>query len=193
MKCLFLGYSSKETSIIRFLKKKNISVKNIKKELKFKEAKKADIIISFGYRKIIKQSIIKAVRRPIINLHMSYLPYNRGAHPSFWSIIKDTPIGITIHEIDKGVDTGRIIFRKKFNINFKIKKFLTFKKIYDFLFKELEKLFKKKSNSIISNNYSALQQTKKTKAHRKRDLPTIMKHWDQNVIIIKNKLFTKKI
>ena len=106
-------------------------------------------------------------------------------HWSFWSIIKDTPIGITIHEIDKGVDTGRIIFRKKFNINFKRKKFLTFKKIYDFLFKELEKLFKKKSNSIISNNYSALKQTKKIKMHRKRDLPTIMKSWNQNVIITK--------
>ena len=187
MKCLFLGYSSKETSLIRFLKKKSISVKNIKKEkeLKFKEAKKADIIISFGYRKIIKQSIIKAVRRPIINLHMSYLPYNRGAHPSFWSIIKDNPIGITIHEIDKGVDTGKIIFRKKFNINFKRKKFSTFKKVYNFLFKELEKLFKKKSNSIISNNYSALKQTKKIKMHRKRDLPTVMKSWNQNVIITK--------
>ena len=192
MKCLFLGYGSKETSLIRFLKKKNISVKNIKRELKFKEAKKADIIISFGYRRIIKQSIIKAVNRPIINLHMSYLPYNRGAHPSFWSIIDDNPIGITIHEIDKGVDTGKIIFRKKFNINFKRKKFSTFKKIYNFLFKELEKLFKKNSYSIISNNYSTLRQTKKTKVHRKHDLPTIMKSWNQNIIIIK-KLFTKKI
>ena len=49
-----------------------------------------------------------------------------------------------------------------------------------------------KRTNIISNNYSALPQTKKTKEHRKSDLLTIMKSWSQNVIIMK-KLFVKKI
>ena len=44
---------------------------------------------------------------------MSFLPYNRGSHPNFWSFIDDTPKGITIHEIDEGADTGNIVFQKK--------------------------------------------------------------------------------
>ena len=134
MNCLFLGYNSRETRLIKFLKKKNISVKNIKKNLSLKEAKKADIIISFGYKKLLKTKVIKAARRPIINLHMSYLPYNRGAHPNYWSFIDNTPRGVTIHEIDTGIDTGNIIIQKKIKLNIISRKLCTFKKTYNYLF-----------------------------------------------------------
>ena len=185
MNCLFLGYNNKETSLIKFLKKKKFLVKNIKRELKLKEATKADIIISFGYRRIIKNQIINKTKRPIINLHMSYLPHNRGSHPSFWSIIDNTPIGITIHEINKGIDTGKIILQKKFFINYKKKKFSTFKKIYSFLFIELEKLFKKNYHNIILKKYKTFPQSAGGSYHRNKDLPKILKSWNENVILIK--------
>ena len=51
---------------------------------------------------------------------MSYLPYNRGAHPNFWSFVNNTVKGVTIHEIDQGIDTGKIILQK--SIKFDLKK-----------------------------------------------------------------------
>lgn len=44
-----------------------------------------------------------------VNLHISYLPWNRGADPNLWSYIDGTPKGVTIHYLDTGLDTGDII------------------------------------------------------------------------------------
>ncbi|NKD54762.1 hypothetical protein HEQ72_04215 [Haematospirillum sp. 15-248] len=38
-----------------------------------------DVVISFGYRHILKKLVIESANTPIINLHTSYLPWNRGA------------------------------------------------------------------------------------------------------------------
>ena len=65
-------------------------------------ANKFDWIVSYGYRYIITQDILDAVRGQAINLHISLLPWNRGADPNLWSFLDDTPKGITIHYIDSG-------------------------------------------------------------------------------------------
>ncbi len=44
---------------------------------------------------------------------MGYLPFNRGAHPNFWSFMEKTPSGVTMHEINSGIDKGKIIVQKK--------------------------------------------------------------------------------
>jgi methionyl-tRNA formyltransferase len=44
-----------------------------------------------------------------INLHISLLPWNRGADPNLWSFLEDTPKGVTIHVLERGVDTGPIV------------------------------------------------------------------------------------
>ena len=44
-----------------------------------------------------------------MNLHPSFLPYNRGANPNVWSIIDRTPAGVSLHYVDQGVDTGDLI------------------------------------------------------------------------------------
>jgi len=115
--CLFLGYKKKQISLINFLKTKNFTIKHYQKIPLFKLFKQSDFIISFGFRKIISENIIKKIKKPIFNIHLSYLPFNRGAHINFWSFIENTPAGVSIHKIDKGIDTGNIILRKK--INFK--------------------------------------------------------------------------
>ena len=120
MKCLFLGYSSKKTKLIKFLRHKGIKVQNLTRKINQRDIADKDIIISFGYRKIINKRLIKK-NKPIINLHISYLPYNRGSHPNFWSFIDKTPSGVTIHEIGEGIDTGKIIYQKKIYFNYKRK------------------------------------------------------------------------
>jgi len=72
-----------------------------------------DFIISYNYPYIISEEIIKNYEKRIINLHISFLPWNKGADPNFWSWFDNTPKGITIHYINKGIDTGNILVNKE--------------------------------------------------------------------------------
>jgi len=193
MRCLFLGYGSNQTKLVNFLKKKKISV-TCKKKIEEKGIEKFDLIISFGLRKIIKSDILRKVKRPIINLHMSYLPFNKGANPNFWSFHDDTKKGVTIHEIDENLDTGPIIFQKEIKFNIKKDKKITFKKSYNILFLEIEKLFIKNYKSIILNNYKIKKNNKfKSTAHRKKDLPKDLKNWNISIFNYFNNLLSFKI
>ena len=83
-------------------------------EKKIKGIGNYDLVISFGYRHILKKSLIKQYKAPIINLHISYLPWNRGSHPNFWSFYDNTETGVTIHLIvDDKIDAGPILYRKR--------------------------------------------------------------------------------
>jgi methionyl-tRNA formyltransferase len=72
-----------------------------------------DLIMSFGYRHIIKPPLLTALACPILNLHISFLPWNRGADPNFWSWFDDTPKGVSIHHIAAGIDTGDIVVQRE--------------------------------------------------------------------------------
>jgi methionyl-tRNA formyltransferase len=71
----------------------------------------ADFIVSYGYRHIIREPQVSKYAGRMINLHIAYLPWNRGADPNFWSIYDNTPRGVSIHQIDRGIDTGPLLFR----------------------------------------------------------------------------------
>ena len=66
-------------------------------------------LVSYGFRYIIRKKTLGRFPRRAVNLHVSYLPWNRGADPNLWSFLDDTPKGVTIHYLDPGVDTGDII------------------------------------------------------------------------------------
>jgi methionyl-tRNA formyltransferase len=66
----------------------------------------------------LKEKIFTASKYGCINFHPSFLPLNRGASPSNWSILKNQKItGITFHFINKGIDTGPIIEQYEFNLS----------------------------------------------------------------------------
>lgn len=71
-----------------------------------------DLVISYTYQYIVKQQIIDAVGGNIVNLHTSFLPFNRGSYPNIWSIIDHTPRGVTLHYINSELDKGDIISQK---------------------------------------------------------------------------------
>ncbi len=75
-----------------------------------------DFVVSFGHRALIKDPfILESYKDKMINIHLSFLPWNRGADPNFWSWFDDTPKGVTIHRIDAGIDTGNIIVQQHLN------------------------------------------------------------------------------
>jgi methionyl-tRNA formyltransferase len=67
-------------------------------------------VVSHGYRRILRAPVL--AQAPFVNLHIALLPYNRGADPTLWSVLEDTPSGVTIHHIDAGVDTGDVIAQR---------------------------------------------------------------------------------
>ena len=195
-KILFLGYSSKQTSLIDKVRlhEKKWDLKQSQEKINLETAKNFDIIISFGYQHLIDKNIINNLKCPIINLHISFLPYNRGAHPNFWSFMENTPSGITIHEVDAGIDTGKIIYQNEIDFElFKNRKVLTFSKTYKTLISEIENLFFANVKNIINRNFSSVEQKGKGTYHEKKDLPKLLENWEQNIYktILKYKELSK--
>jgi methionyl-tRNA formyltransferase len=73
-------------------------------------AMNADEMAVVGYGQIIPQAIIDLAGFGILNVHASLLPKYRGAAPIQWAIANgETHTGVTIMQIDAGLDTGPII------------------------------------------------------------------------------------
>ncbi len=115
-----------------------------------------DFIISYNYKYIIPKEIIDCVNGNAINLHISFLPYNRGAHPNIWSFLEDTPKGVTIHYIDEGIDTGDIIVQKEVFIDEEKE---TLKSSYEILHREIQELFKENWEKIKTSGIKAKERT----------------------------------
>jgi len=186
MKILFLGYPKcKLLSSLRL----HYDVTQTMDKIDLELAQQFDRIISFGYSHIIKSDIIDNIKLPIINLHISYLPYNRGYHPNFWSFLENTPKGITIHNIDKGIDTGDILLQKEVKFTTQT----TLKETYDYLLDEIQNMFIENLFLLINNNITPRKQPNKGTIHYKKDLNTykylLTDGWDTKIINIMN---TKK-
>ena len=62
-KFLFLGYNKSKTKLINFLKKKKILVKNLSRQITLQDLKDIDLVISFGYRKILNKTLLKKLAK----------------------------------------------------------------------------------------------------------------------------------
>lgn len=85
-------------------------------QLSVVEQLEPSLIISAGFRAIVPANILEVPEFGAVNLHKSYLPYNRGANPNVWSIVEDGPAGVTIHYMTSEIDGGPIIDRRKVSI-----------------------------------------------------------------------------
>jgi len=173
---LFLGYTQEQTSLVDELIHANCEVWHTQEKIETTEG--LDLVISYGYRHILKRPIIESSKAPIINLHPSYLPWNRGAHPNFWSFFDCTPSGVSIHLIDEGVDTGPILFQRYVNFD---QDQVTFSQTYRKLILEIEALFKENLKQIIEGDYKPIPQRRTGSYHKVADLPSEFLGWDSNI------------
>ncbi len=131
----------------------------------FMEQARPDFIVSYGYRHIISSEIVEKYERKMVNLHISFLPYNRGADPNFWSIWEDSPKGVTIHYIDKGLDTGDILFQKE--VVFSEEDSLS--SSYEILRSEIESMFLLHWDAIKTGRCHAYAQKGQGSTHKAAD------------------------
>ena len=140
------------------------------------------IVISYNYNYIITPDIIEYMNGKIINMHISYLPYNRGASPNVWSFIDDTPKGITIHQVSTGLDKGNIIYQKEYFFNTEKE---TFASTYEKLNIAIVELFKEHWQEIKTGAYQLKEQVEKGTYHSQKDLIQLQKdipfEWTDNI------------
>jgi methionyl-tRNA formyltransferase len=166
-KLLFLGYDKTQTRLVNFIERLGWQVDQTGELIT--DFSNYDLVISFGYRYILRAETLDTLRRPILNLHIAYLPWNRGAHPLFWAAYDETPMGVTIHEIDLGVDTGPICFQKKVEIDQKNE---TFSSGYKKLIDEIENLFEQNASELLAGSYTSQPQQGAGSVKYVRDLPS---------------------
>ena len=130
-----------------------------------------ELIISYNYRYIIRNDILSLFPHRVINLHISLLPWNRGADPNIWSFLDDSPKGITIHKIDSGIDTGDILLQRE--IFFDIEK-ETLESSYAVLHQEIQQLFRTHWEDLRYDRIPAKRQPKgEGSLHSLKDLGPI--------------------
>lgn len=106
--------------------------------------------INFGH--MIEKQIISEFDCGIINLHTSFLPFNRGSATNVFSIVSPHPAGVSLHYIDEGIDSGDIIAQKKIQLYSTD----TGESLYYRLQEEMLCLFKDELDSILSNSFSPI-------------------------------------
>lgn len=76
-----------------------------------------DIVVVNGTR-IISEKVLNAVNVIFINIHAGITPKYRGVHGAYWAVAKNdiAHAGVTVHLVDKGIDTGGILFQELISI-----------------------------------------------------------------------------
>jgi methionyl-tRNA formyltransferase len=188
-KILYLGYE--DSPIVSWLKNENIIVETTLDKLdpiRLRDtADEYDWVVSYRYPHIVTPEVISLLTGRLLNLHISYLPWNKGADPNLWSFVDDTPKGISIHQMDEGIDTGGVYCQKQLHFHQDETLALTYKRLNN----EISELFFNSIRDIVSNNLLATPQKGKGSYHRKKDkqkLPAELfkKGWDISIKEVKN-------
>lgn len=173
---LYLTSNVVEQKIVTLLRRNGCSLEICSDPVETIE--KFDLIVAFGYRHILGKQLLASTNAPVINLHISYLPFNRGAHPNFWSFYENTPSGVSIHQVDEGIDTGPILFQKFVNFPTNL---TTFRQTHAHLVTQIVDLFATNLSRILTGNYVARTQRGRGSYHRIADLPHDFSGWDSDI------------
>lgn len=77
-----------------------------------------DVIVVVAFGQILSEELLHIPYYGCINVHASLLPKLRGPAPIQWSVINgDVESGVTIQQMDKGIDTGDILAVKKYTLD----------------------------------------------------------------------------
>jgi phosphoribosylglycinamide formyltransferase-1 len=73
-----------------------------------------DLVVLAGFMRIVGPVFLAAFPRRIINIHPSLLPKHRGSDAAAQALAAgDKVTGCTVHHVDAGVDTGKIIAQRE--------------------------------------------------------------------------------
>lgn len=106
------------------------------------------VLISLHCKQVFPEKLVKNIR--CINVHPGLNPFNRGWFPQVFSIINGFRCGATIHEIDKWIDHGPVIYQEEV----KIELWDTSLSVYNKIIEVEMKLLEKNLMNILNHSYS---------------------------------------
>jgi methionyl-tRNA formyltransferase len=80
--------------------------------VEFLQRLELDYIVCVHFPYMLRRPLLDTASRGVLNLHPSYLPYNRGWHTPTWAILDGTPAGASLHYVDESLDTGAIVCQR---------------------------------------------------------------------------------
>ena len=114
MKIIYYGYRNWAIDIFNKIEIENKYLIT-HKDYSIIEYVKPDVVFFIGWSHIIPQSIVDNYK--CICLHPSPLPKYRGGTPIQHQIINgELESAVTLFIMDKGIDTGDIVYQSKFNL-----------------------------------------------------------------------------
>lgn len=76
-----------------------------------------DWLFIIGWSQIARSAVLTAPRRGVLGIHPTLLPMGRGRAAVPWAILKGLPeTGVTLFQLDEGVDTGPILAQHRLSI-----------------------------------------------------------------------------
>lgn len=113
-----------------------------------------DLLISVQYHEILTQKHIDKASFAI-NLHMAPLPEYRGCNQFTFALLDDAKeFGTTLHKLEAGIDSGPILFEKRFEIP----QNCFVQELYQLTFDASIELFENSIESILSGNFQLVEQ-----------------------------------
>lgn len=84
------------------------------------------IVVLNGTR-IVSAALLASCNAVFLNTHCGITPAYRGVHGGYWALVRGDKnnVGVTVHLVDAGVDTGGIVFQEAIKID-KHDNFLTY-------------------------------------------------------------------
>ena len=153
------GFDGWQKSFKKFAVKKKITITNLKNLYKIKNL----YFFSLEYEEILE--VKKFISKNLFNFHFSLLPKYRGCHTNYYQILNgEKKTGVTLHEIDKGIDTGKIIDVLSFKVHINTSAYQNYLNLLD----KSVILFKKNINKILNNNFLSKKQNLKKGSYYSR-------------------------
>lgn len=145
-------------------------------------------VVSYNYRHLIPGEVLDRLRGKIINCHMSYLPYNRGASPNFFSFYDNTKKGVTIHVMDYALDTGDILLQEEVFLDENRE---TFASAYDTLIRTMDQLLLDNWDGLRNHGIRPVPQPEDYTKHTQKEFQELREkypfEWNDRIVEWKKK------
>ncbi|MBF8277133.1 MAG: methionyl-tRNA formyltransferase [Candidatus Brocadiaceae bacterium] len=180
-----------QKSLLKLCREKNVKIYHVEKLhnadfVQEVSRLKPDFVFSFQCRAIIPPSIIDIPKHGVINIHFSSLPKYRGCYPIAWALLNgEQEIGVTVHYIDAGIDTGDIIYQEHIPILPEDNAKTCFEKISRLGIK----IFQDKLDEILTLKNTRIKQSDKDAIYYSKDSLDFSKNfvnWNQDSQQINN-------
>jgi methionyl-tRNA formyltransferase len=81
--------------------------------LAFTAASRPDLLVAAFFNQRIGPDLLRMPRMAAVNVHPSLLPDFKGVDPVFFARLRGAPrLGVTVHQIEADLDTGRILVQQ---------------------------------------------------------------------------------